>query len=154
VLTAHFTVPFRDEVSQMTDKLTPEKRSAIMSSIRAKNTRPELFVRHTIHSMGVRFRLHVRSLPGCPDIVMPKYSTILQVKGCFWHLHRCLNGRLPRTNSDYWIPKLDYNKKRDIRNERKLRRLGWRVKTIWECQLAKMTAAELGIRLERLLCST
>jgi DNA mismatch endonuclease (patch repair protein) len=97
--------------------------------------------------MGFRFRLHVRSLPGCPDIVLPKYSTALQVRGCFWHAHRCLKGRMPQSNRRFWLPKLEGNRARDIANDRKLRRLGWRVRTIWECELERMAASELRARL-------
>ena len=115
----------------------------IMSRIRSKDTRPELRVRRTLHAMGYRFRLHVRSLPGCPDIVLPKHSVALQVRGCFWHLHRCMKRRLPKTNTGFWLPKLRGNRARDIKNDRKLRRLGWKVRTIWECELDRMAASEL-----------
>jgi len=114
---------------------TTPARSAIMSRIRAKDTKPEIMVRRMLHGLGYRFRLHVRELPGCPDIVLPKHRTIIQVKGCFWHGHNCLNGRTPGTNRDYWIPKLRRNRERDRRNERALRRLGWSVRSIWECKL-------------------
>lgn len=122
---------------------TSKERSALMSKIRAKDTQPELLVRRTLHCLGYRFRLHVRSLPGCPDIVLPKYRTVIQVKGCFWHGHKCLKGRAPRTNRDYWIPKLANNKSRDLLNEKKLRRMKWRVKTLWECRLKKTRLDEL-----------
>lgn len=135
----------------MADRITPEQRSAIMSRIRSKDTRPEIVVRHTLHAMGFRFRLHVRSLPGCPDIVLPKHSMAVQVRGCFWHLHRCMKRRLPKTNTGYWLPKLECNRARDITNDRKLRRLGWKVVTIWECELDKMPASELRARLRGLL---
>ena len=122
-----------------------------MASVRSKDTRPEIAVRRALHAMGFRFRLHVRSLPGCPDIVLPKYSAVVQVRGCFWHLHRCPRGRVPQTNTGYWLPKLEGNRARDIANDRKLRRLGWRVRTIWECELSKMTASKLRARLRGLL---
>jgi len=127
----------------MADRITPEQRSAIMSRIRSKDTRPEIVVRRTLHAMGFRFRLHVRSLPGCPDIVLPKHLVAVQVRGCFWHLHRCMKRRLPKTNTGYWLPKLEGNRARDIENDRKLRRLGWKVRTIWECDLERMTDSEL-----------
>src|SRR5580704_9303211 len=131
-------------------RTTPE-RSALMSRIRAKNTQPEMLVRRVLHGLGYRFRLHVRDLPGCPDIVLRRYRTIIQVKGCFWHGHRCLKGRLPRSNRFYWLPKLRMNKTRDLTNERKLRRLGWRVRTIWECKLKKMNVEELCSKLIAIL---
>jgi DNA mismatch endonuclease, patch repair protein len=131
-------------------KTTPE-RSALMSKIRAKNTSPEITVRHALHGLGYRFRLHVRELPGCPDIVLPRYRTIIQIKGCFWHGHRCLKGRLPRSNRFYWVPKLRMNKARDLTNERKLRRMGWRVRTVWECKLKKMSNEDLCSKLTDML---
>jgi DNA mismatch endonuclease (patch repair protein) len=127
-------------------RTTPE-RSALMSRIRAKNTQPEMLVRRALHGLGYRFRLHVRDLPGCPDIVLRRYATVIQVKGCFWHGHRCLKGRLPRSNRFYWVPKLRRNKARDLTNERKLRRMGWRVRTIWECRLKKMRVQDLCSKL-------
>ena len=110
---------------------TPE-RSANMSRIRSKDTKPEILVRKALYRLGLRFRLHVRGLPGCPDIVLPKYRTVIQVKGCFWHGHTCLDGRLPKSNRDYWVPKLIGNREQDIANDRKLRRLGWSVRNVWE----------------------
>jgi DNA mismatch endonuclease (patch repair protein) len=127
----------------MPDRITPEQRSAIMSRIRSKDTQPEVRVRRALHAMGYRFRLHVRSLPGCPDIVFPKHLVALQVRGCFWHLHRCVKHKLPRSNTTYWLPKLKGNRQRDLMNDRRLRRLGWRVRTIWQCQLDRMAAPEL-----------
>jgi DNA mismatch endonuclease (patch repair protein) len=113
---------------------TPE-RSAMMSRIRSTDTKPEMIVRRLLHGLGFRYRLHVRTLPGCPDIVLPKYNKIIQIKGCFWHCHTCQRGRIPKTNTAYWIPKLAKNKKRDKSNERKLRRLGWSVNSLWECRI-------------------
>jgi len=83
---------------------TTAARSANMARIRSKDTKPEMLVRKALHRLGFRFRLHVRNLPGCPDIVLPKYQTIIQVKGCFWHGHTCRDGRLPNSNREYWIP--------------------------------------------------
>lgn len=127
----------------MADTVTPEQRSAIMAAVRSKDTQPEIRVRRALHAMGYRFRLHVRTLPGCPDIVFPKHSVALQVRGCFWHLHRCVKHKLPRSNTTYWLPKLKGNRQRDLMNDRRLRRLGWRVRTIWQCQLDRMAAPEL-----------
>jgi DNA mismatch endonuclease, patch repair protein len=148
---ARIGVQGRKQITAMADRITPEQRSAIMSRIRSKDTHPEIVVRRMLHVMGFRFRLHVRSLPGCPDIVLPKHSIAVQVRGCFWHLHRCMKRRLPKTNVGYWLPKLEGNRARDIENDRKLRRLGWKVRTIWECQLERMAAPELRARLRRLL---
>ncbi|MGD0546712.1 MAG: very short patch repair endonuclease [Terracidiphilus sp.] len=114
---------------------TVAERSAMMSRIRSKDTKPELLVRKSLHSLGFRFRLHVRGLPGHPDIVLPKYRTIIQVKGCFWHGHTCRDGRLPNSNRGYWVPKLLRNKQRDTSNDRKLRRMGWSVHNLWECRI-------------------
>ena len=117
---------------------TPATRSANMSRIRSKDTKPEMLVRKALHRLGFRFRLHVRDLPGRPDIVLPKYATIIEVKGCFWHGHSCREGRIPNSNRGYWEPKLLRNKARDVSNERKLRRLGWSVRTLWECQIESL----------------
>jgi DNA mismatch endonuclease (patch repair protein) len=130
---------------------TSPERSALMSRIRSVNTKPELLVRRALHGLGYRFRLHVRSLPGCPDIVLPKHRTIIQVKGCFWHGHSCRDGRLPSTNVEYWTPKLLRNRERDNTNERKLRRLGWSVFCVWECKLKRCTEMELGKLLSKML---
>ena len=105
-------------------------RSMMMSRIRSKDTKPEMLVRKALHRLGFRFRLHVRDLPGRPDIVLPKYGVVIQVKGCFWHGHTCRDGRLPKSNRGYWVPKLLGNKERDIYNERKFRRMGWSVRIL------------------------
>jgi DNA mismatch endonuclease (patch repair protein) len=118
-------------------------RSEQMSRIRSKDTKPEMAVRRALHQLGFRFRLHVRELPGCPDIVLPKYKTIIQVKGCFWHGHACRGGRLPKSNRAYWVPKLLRNRERDCSDERRLRRLGWSVHSVWECSLRRCGEAGL-----------
>lgn len=132
----------------MTDVFTRSKRSTVMAAIRAKNTRPEVVVRRVLHMMGYRFRLHAAALPGKPDIVIPRIRTIFQVRGCFWHGHRCLKGRVPVANREYWGPKIAGNKQRDRRNDRKLRALGWQVNTIWECDIRQSTATDLLDRLK------
>ena len=124
-------------------KETPAQRSANMARIRSKDTKPELLVRSALHRLGFRFRLHSRDLPGRPDIVLPKHQIIIQVKGCFWHGHTCADGRLPKSNRTYWLPKLRKNKERDIRNDRKLRSLGWSVRNLWECQVYAMSTERL-----------
>ena len=120
----------------MADTLSPEARSRLMSRIRGKDTKPELAVRRILHSMGYRFRLHRRDLPGNPDIVLPRHRACIFVHGCFWHLHRnCKHARIPKTNQVWWRKKLEDNAVRDKRCAVALRRLGWRVITIWECQI-------------------
>lgn len=121
----------------MADSLTPEQRSERMSRIRSQDTKPELWVRSALHKAGFRFRLHRGDLPGRPDLVLPKYQAVIFVQGCFWHAHHCQNGRIPSTRSDFWRAKFDANQRRDARNVRALRATGWRVLTIWECELAK-----------------
>lgn len=119
----------------MPDTFSPAKRSAIMRAVRSKDTAPELVVRRLIHSLGYRYRLHVRSLPGCPDVVLPWRKKVLFVHGCFWHQHSCSRGnRIPASNRRYWLEKLRGNKHRDAGHRRALRRRGWRVLTVWECQ--------------------
>jgi DNA mismatch endonuclease (patch repair protein) len=117
----------------MADVLTPQQRSFNMSRIRDKNTNPEMQVRKLLHSLGYRYRLHDRSLPGCPDIVLPKYRAVVLVHGCFWHMHRCRYGRVvPATNTEFWQHKRKGNVERDKRASRKLR-TEWRVLKVWEC---------------------
>ncbi len=139
----------------MTDRLTSTQRSAYMSKIRSKGTRPEMVVRQLVHGMGYRYRLHVRKLPGCPDIVFPKSRTIILIQGCFWHQHSCNEGqRVPKSRLDYWIAKITGNVRRDRMNRRQLRRLGWRVLVIWECQTAPRNEGQLVHRLKRFLQAT
>lgn len=107
-----------------------------MRLVRSKDTGPEVLVRRMLHAMGYRYRLHVRRLPGAPDIVFAGRRKVIFVHGCFWHRHKgCPNNRLPRTRTDFWLPKLEGNRKRDLANQRKLKRLGWHVLIIWECWL-------------------
>lgn len=122
----------------MGDIWSREKRSQVMSRIRSKNTLPERIVRSTLYSMGYRYRLHVRALPGQPDIVLNKYKTVIFVHGCFWHLHNgCRDGTVPKTRTSYWKEKLYKNKNRDVSHFRALRRLGWRVLRVWECDVER-----------------
>lgn len=119
----------------MTDFLTPAERSVRMASIRSKDTKPELLLRKALFREGFRYRLNVKRLPGKPDIVLPKYKTIILVNGCFWHGHSCQIGRNPDTNTDFWVKKIKNNRNRDARNIRQLRKLGWHVVIIWECTI-------------------
>ena len=124
-----------------------------MARIRSKDTKPEMLVRKALHRLGFRYRLHSQELPGRPDIVLPKYRTIIEIKGCFWHGHACIDGRIPKSNRGYWLPKLLRNKARDTTNERKLRRLGWSVRCLWECRICKLKKDELEKLLARMLIS-
>jgi len=122
----------------MSDVHTKEQRSYNMSRIKGKNTKPEMQVRSLVHSMGYRFRLHRKDLPGRPDIVLPRHKKIIFVHGCFWHLHNCRYGKVkPKTNAKFWQEKRVGNKERDRRNIRELRKLGWKVLVVWECWLKK-----------------
>ncbi len=135
----------------VSDVFTPDKRSEVMSRIRATNTKPEIAVRRALHALGYRFRLHVAGLPGKPDIVMRRHMTVVQVNGCFWHGHRCLKGRRPRQNATYWGSKIAGNIERDRRNERQLRAAGWKVRTLWECDVRRWDHEQLRRRLLHLL---
>ena len=118
----------------MSDVLTPEQRSYNMSRIRGRHTQPELRVRTFLHSLGFRYRLHGKSLPGKPDLVFARARAVLFVHGCFWHMHRCKYGRpAPATNVSFWAEKRRSNVERDRRNRAALRAEGWRVFEIWEC---------------------
>lgn len=117
------------------DIISPEQRSALMSRIRGKDTKIELEVRRGLHALGFRYRLGGAGLPGRPDIVLPKYRTVVFVHGCFWHRHDCHLFRLPKTRPEFWKTKIDANAERDRRKQAELRATGWRVETIWECQL-------------------
>lgn len=131
----------------MTDKLTPEQRSWNMAQIKSKDTRPELMVRSMLHRAGYRFTVNGprnKTLPGKPDIVLPKYRTVLFVHGCFWHRHpNCKDATTPKTNTAFWQEKFDKNTARDRRNQRALKKLGWHVLIVWTCQLEKNPAAVL-----------
>jgi len=128
-----------------------EQRSATMAAIRSKDTGPELRVRRPLFRMGYRFRVHVKGLPGSPDIVLPSHRTVLQVQGCFWHQHFCRSGKIPKSNREYWTPKLVRNQARDVANARKLRRLGWSEHNLWECRLSRLDDHQLATLLEKLL---
>jgi len=108
-----------------------------MAQVKGKDTTPEVRIRRLVHGMGYRYRLHRSELPGKPDLTFPSRRKVIFVHGCFWHAHDCEAGRnQPRSNRDYWLPKLSRNKARDAANQAKLRELGWRVLVVWECELA------------------
>ena len=118
------------------DTLSPAERSAVMSRVRGKDTRPEMTVRRLTHAMGYRYRLHRRDLPGAPDLVFPSRRKVIFVHGCFWHRHPgCPNTRTPKSRLEFWAPKLEDNRRRDQRNRRRLLTLRWRALVVWECQL-------------------
>ena len=120
----------------MSDVHSKRIRSYNMSQIRGRDTKPELMVRKFLHSHGFRFRLYNRKLPGKPDIILPKYNTVILIHGCFWHHHKeCKFARFPQKNSTYWTPKIINNIDRDKQNVKALKQLGWQVITIWTCKL-------------------
>jgi DNA mismatch endonuclease, patch repair protein len=123
-------------------------RSYVMSRVKSKDTEPELKIRRRLHARGFRYRLHVPTLPGKPDVVLPKYKVALQVRGCFWHGHSCIGGRKPKTNTDYWKNKINGNRKRDKKNDRILVDMGWRVFVVWGCEIS--TKKKLEQCIERL----
>ena len=130
-------IPFN--VFQLMDIVSEEQRSYNMSRIRSKDTKPELMVRSILHRLGYRFTVNGprnKTLPGKPDIVLPKYKTVIFVHGCFWHLHKnCKYANLPKTRKEWWKAKLEGNVERDEQNQRKIRGLGWRVLVVWECEI-------------------
>ena len=121
----------------MADNHSREVRSKNMSHIRSTNTKPEEIVRKYLFSKGFRYRKNVRALPGCPDIVLPKYKAVIFVNGCFWHKHDCPRFVWPSSNEDYWRPKIQRNVERDQHNMDSLRSDGWKVIIVWECELKK-----------------
>ena len=127
----------------MADTMTPEQRSRCMAAIKGKDTKPEMIVRKYLFSRGLRYRVQVRKLPGNPDIVLPKYKTVIFVDGCFWHGHEgCRYFRLPKSNVEFWKSKIERNVARDARNEEELKSLGWRILRVWECDIRKVSGRE------------
>ena len=127
----------------MSDIFSQTKRSDIMSKISSKDTKPEILVRKFLFSKGFRYRINVKTLPGKPDIVLPKYKTIIFVNGCFWHGHNCKKGKLPSSNTDFWKEKISNNKSRDAKNSDLLVKLGWKVIIIWQCEISKIDNNEI-----------
>lgn len=120
----------------MADTFTPEQRSAVMARVKNRNTTPEKIVRSLLHAMGFRFRLHRKDLPGSPDIVLPRHKTVIFVHGCFWHGHTgCRRGARPTSNTEFWNAKIDRNVERDRLAVSGLEQTGWRVLTVWQCEL-------------------
>ncbi|WP_419904854.1 very short patch repair endonuclease [Kiloniella sp.] len=119
----------------MPDIVSPDKRSKMMSGIRGKDTKPEMIIRRALFKRGFRYRLHVKNLPGKPDIVFPKYKSVILVNGCFWHGHNCHLFKLPRSRPEFWNRKIKDTQRRDKTQVKKLETLGWRICIIWECCL-------------------
>ena len=128
----------------MSDFLSKEGRSTLMSSVRNRGTAAEKFVRRAVWTEGFRYRLNVRRLPGAPDLALRKYRTAVMVQGCFWHGHDCRRGRRPATNTEFWNRKLDGNVARDAKNRERLQSLGWTPFIVWECRLKDDTQALLA----------
>jgi DNA mismatch endonuclease (patch repair protein) len=129
------------------DTVSPLQRSEIMGRVRSKDTGPEMVVRRLVHGMGYRYRLHSAKLPGRPDLVFAARRKVVFVHGCFWHQHRgCKRARMPSSNRDYWVAKIERNTSRDRAVVRALRRARWKVLTVWECELSNMNrlAKRLG----------
>ena len=118
---------------------------------KSKNTKPELAIRSLLWSKGYRFKIHDKTLPGKPDVVLPKHKTIINIHGCFWHNHGCNRSKLPKTRTEYWYNELEANKERDFLNKSRLKELGWKVIDLWECTLIKSELAKTMQKLERML---
>jgi DNA mismatch endonuclease (patch repair protein) len=138
----------------MADRISRERRSWNMSRIRGENTRPERAVRSLLHRMGFRFRLHRRDLPGTPDIVLPKYRTVVFVHGCYWHRHPgCRYAYTPKSRVEFWKTKFSQNVKRDVRVRSELEALGWNIVVVWECELQDSEALAERLRQICVVCS-
>ena len=135
------------------DKLSKPQRSHNMTMIKSKNTKPELIIRKLLFSKGYRYKIHDKKLPGKPDIVMPKRMVVVNVHGCYWHYHGCSRSNIPKTQTGYWVDKLENNKRRDFQNKRKLKKLGWRVIDVWECTLIKRNLEKTFNKLERVIAA-
>ena len=132
----------------MTDVFDKAQRSAVMRRVKGRDTKPEMIVRRALTRLGARYRLHRKDLPGSPDVVMPGRRLVLFVHGCFWHGHDCARGaRTPKQNRDYWLAKVARNRARDAAHREALAALGWRVETLWECDLKDAEALEAQLRL-------
>ena len=137
----------------MADTHNKETRSYNMSRIRSTNSKPEEIVRKYLFSKGFRYRKNVRALPGCPDIVLAKYKTVIFINGCFWHKHDCSRFVWPSSNTEYWVPKILRNVERDKENSEKLEAMGWKVVTVWECELKKKVFEQtMGKLCEKIKC--
>lgn len=132
----------------MTDTVDAAKRSEVMRKVKSSNTRPEMVVRRLAHRLGYRFRLHQKNLPGTPDLVFPGRRKVIFVHGCFWHQHpdpNCKGSRRPKSNQEYWLPKLQRNVQRDKRARSELKDAGWSVLAVWECEISRTVELEARI---------
>ncbi|HEX8341547.1 MAG TPA: DNA mismatch endonuclease Vsr [Tepidisphaeraceae bacterium] len=129
----------------MPDRFSADERSAVMRAVRSKDTTPELIVRRIVHRLGYRFRLHVKSLPGTPDVVLARHRKIIEIRGCFWHMHHCGRCTIPLARHEWWKRKLMRNAERDRLSIRKLRRGGWRVLVVWECRTRDVEKLAAGL---------
>lgn len=135
------------EYEVVADTLSPNERSKRMSLIRGKDSSPELKLRRLVHGMGFRYRLHVKDLPGKPDLAFPSRRAVIFMHGCFWHRHPgCKLARLPKSKLDFWRPKLEGNRERDLRNQEMLKKLGWHVLVIWECEMENIEKVSNKVR--------
>jgi DNA mismatch endonuclease (patch repair protein) len=123
----------------MADVVDKQTRSRMMSGIQGKNTKPEIRIRSLLHRQGFRFRIHDKSLPGKPDIVLKRFRAVILVHGCFWHAHDCHLFKWPSTRKEFWQSKIEGNKSRDLENIKALKNSGWRILTIWECSMKGKT---------------
>ena len=134
----------------MVDNLTKDQRSKNMSRIRSKNTKPEMIVRKKLHSLGYRYSLHKKELPGKPDIFLKKLNLVIFVHGCFWHQHGCKYSNIPKTSTEFWKIKLGKNKSNDKKHLNSLKKKGFKIMTIWECQI-NLHKNDLGKYLQKLI---
>lgn len=132
----------------MVDRVDKQTRGRIMAKIPNKDTKPELVMRKALFKRGLRYRLHVRQLPGKPDLSFPRYRAVIFINGCFWHWHGCKNTRFPSDNAEYWHAKINRNRQRDQENYEKLLRDNWRILVVWECALTK---TQLGATVNKVL---
>lgn len=132
----------------MTDVVDSKTRSKMMAGIKGKNTRPEILVRSALHRRGFRFKLHDKTLPGKPDLVLPKYKAVINIHGCFWHGHDCKFFKVPSTRTDFWLAKINGNRSRDGLQKEALLEQGWRVLTVWECALRGKKADTLQLTID------
>ena len=129
----------------MTDVVSPQVRSRMMSGIRGKNTRPELLIRRSLHRLGYRYRLHSSKLPGKPDLVFPRYRAVIFVNGCFWHGHDCHLFKWPSSRAEWWRAKIARTRATDAANRKALAQAGWRILDVWECALKGRTRQPLEL---------
>lgn len=138
----------------LTDTISAERRSALMARIRSKDTKPELVVRRLLHGLGYRYVLHDKRLPGSPDLVFPSRRKVIFVHGCFWHGHSCTLASNPKTNTEFWMTKIEGNSRRDKQHRRALVKLGWDVGVVWECSTRRHDLSLLARRLTKFLNAT